>query len=76
MFLQYKDMTAFLKFNDDRVGYVWYNYHVILITISCFALGKTSIDLFHERLPWKPKLLFYFYKNFVCVISKLSSISL
>ena len=35
-----------------------------------------SFDFFYEWLPWQPELLFNSYKNFIYVISTLSSIIL
>ena len=35
-----------------------------------------SFEIFHERLPWQPKLPCNFHKNFICVIRTLSLIFL
>ena len=35
-----------------------------------------SFEFFHGRLPWQPKFSCNSYKNFICVISTLSSIIL
>ena len=37
---------------------------------------EMSFEFFHERLPWQPKLPCNSYKNFIYVISTLSSIIL
>ena len=60
---------------------ILYIYHInakyeISLKLAQYFHSKMSFEIFHERLPWQPKLSGNFHKNFMYVIRTLSLIFL